>query len=64
MSCDILSTLKLTISRRRDFIGQWDEFVDDASYHEVKGTHRTLISPPYLVGFWKVFQRVMDHRGL
>lgn len=42
----------------------WDDFVDDVSYYEVEGTHRTLISPPYLVGFWKVFKRVMDERGL
>ncbi|PVH79773.1 putative non-ribosomal peptide synthase-like protein [Cadophora sp. DSE1049] len=50
---------------RRDFIGMWDEFVEgEVGYYEVKGTHRTLISPPYLVGFWKVFKRVMDERRL
>ncbi|CZT05467.1 related to long-chain-fatty-acid CoA ligase FAA2 [Rhynchosporium graminicola] len=55
---------KTTQEWRRDFIGQWDEFVGDVQYHEVKGTHRTLISPPYLVGFWKVFKRAMENRGL
>ncbi|KAH7310103.1 luciferin 4-monooxygenase [Rhexocercosporidium sp. MPI-PUGE-AT-0058] len=49
---------------RRDFIGMWDEFVGDVRYYEVKGTHRTLISPPYLVGFWQVFSRVLNERGL
>ncbi|KAK0115934.1 hypothetical protein ONS95_012976 [Cadophora gregata] len=50
---------------RRDFIGMWDEFVEgEVGYYEVKGSHRTLISPPYLVGFWNVFKLVMDKRGL
>lgn len=44
----------------------WNEYVEEggAKYHEVGGTHRTLISPPHLVGFWKVFKKAMDERGL
>ncbi|KUJ20095.1 putative NRPS-like enzyme [Mollisia scopiformis] len=44
----------------------WSNYVEKgcAKYHEVGGTHRTLISPPHLVGFWKVFKKVMDERGL
>ena len=49
---------------RRDFIGMWDEFVGDVRYYEVQGIHRTLISTPYLVGFWQVFSRVLEERGL
>ncbi|OWO99494.1 luciferin 4-monooxygenase [Marssonina coronariae] len=50
---------------RRDFIGKWDGFVETkVKYHEVNGTHRTIISPPFLVGFWKVFHSAMEARGL
>jgi thioesterase domain-containing protein len=50
---------------RENYIGKWDAYVEGgAKYHEVGGTHRTLISPPNLVGFWKEFKRAMDERGV
>ncbi|KAF8849175.1 acetyl-CoA synthetase-like protein [Acephala macrosclerotiorum] len=45
-------------------ISKWDEYVEDVKYHEVEGTHRTLISPPNLQGFWGVFEAAMEARGV
>ncbi|KAK2628695.1 hypothetical protein QTJ16_001798 [Diplocarpon rosae] len=64
---DVFYTAPLVglVQWRRDFIGKWDEFVEtEVKYHVVSGTHRTIISPPFLVGFWKVFQSAMEARGL
>lgn len=51
---------------REGYIMAWDKYVEEggAGYHEVGGTHRTLISPPNLAGFWKEFKKVMDERGV
>ncbi|TVY37659.1 Microperfuranone synthase [Lachnellula subtilissima] len=50
-------------------ISKWDGFVDvgsggDARYHVVEGTHRTMISPPNLHSFHKIFTTAMEERGL
>lgn len=47
-----------------DYISKWKEFAGEATFHVVGGTHRTMISPPHLVGFVKVFKGVLESRGL
>lgn len=49
---------------RSDFLGKWDNFVEDVKYYQCKGTHRTLITPPHLSGFGEVFKEAMDARGI
>ncbi|RDL35285.1 uncharacterized protein BP5553_07216 [Venustampulla echinocandica] len=60
------------------FIGKWKDFVRDVGemdgdgggtiaglkFHFVQGTHRTMISPPHVVGFQKLFKQAMLDRGL
>jgi thioesterase domain-containing protein len=50
----------------RGFISKWDPFVKEGGvqWFEVGGTHRSMISPPHLSGFIRVFKRVMEQRGL
>ena len=49
-----------------DYIRKWEELVEKkkCNFYVVGGTHRTLISPPNLGGFWKVLKGVLDERGL
>lgn len=49
---------------RENYIGRWDEVVDDAMYVFVPGGHRKLISPPHLDGFQKVLKKALEDRGL
>jgi thioesterase domain-containing protein/acyl carrier protein len=46
------------------FISRWGEVVDEPAYYKVGGGHRTMISPPNLDAFQKVFKNVMESRGL
>ena len=48
------------------YISKWKGFVagGDARFHLVGGTHRTMISPPNLVGFVKTFRGVLEGRDL
>jgi thioesterase domain-containing protein/acyl carrier protein len=47
-----------------DYISKWKDFSKDVMFHEVNGTHRTMISPPNALGFQKLFKAVMEARGL
>ncbi|KAF4630313.1 hypothetical protein G7Y89_g7822 [Cudoniella acicularis] len=56
------------------FISKWRDFVEPSEetdggntgikFHFVQGTHRTMISPPYLQQFQKTFKEAMAARGL
>jgi thioesterase domain-containing protein len=50
----------------RDFISKWGKFVErgGVEWYEVGGTHRTMISPPNLGRFVRLFKRVLEERGL
>jgi thioesterase domain-containing protein len=50
----------------RGFISKWGAFVKEGgvSWFEVGGTHRSMITPPHLEGFVRVFKRVLEERGL
>jgi thioesterase domain-containing protein len=48
---------------REDYIGKWQNFVDgNIRFHKYKGTHRTIISPPFLKGFWEKFKKALSSR--
>lgn len=49
---------------RENYIGRWDEVVDDAKYVYVPGGHRKLLSPPHLDGFQKALKKALEDRGL
>ncbi|PMD43075.1 putative non-ribosomal peptide synthase-like protein [Hyaloscypha variabilis F] len=50
------------------FISKWEPFVREGegnvTWTEVGGTHRTMIQPPHLGGFMRVFRKVLEARGL
>ncbi|KAE9374207.1 putative non-ribosomal peptide synthase-like protein [Stipitochalara longipes BDJ] len=52
----------------KGFISKWGPFVKEGegnvTWTEVGGTHRTLIQPPHLGGFMRVFKKVLEARGL
>jgi hypothetical protein len=49
-----------------DYIRKWEDFVEEGkcNFYVVSGTHRTLISPPHSVKFWKVLKDVLEERGV
>lgn len=47
-----------------DYISKWREFSRDVKFHEVDGTHRTMLTPPHAFGFQKLLEAVMDERGV
>lgn len=48
---------------REDYIGKWQNFVEGCvRFHECEGTHRTMISPPFLNGFWEKFKKALSSR--
>jgi thioesterase domain-containing protein len=48
-----------------NYISKWDAFVEGgANYHLVGGSHRTMISPPNVDAFQKLFRKVIEERGL
>lgn len=47
-----------------DYISKWKGFAKDVKFHEVEGTHRTLISPPHALGFQKLLKARMEERDL
>jgi thioesterase domain-containing protein len=51
-----------------NFIAKWDHHVKEGegnvTFTEVGGTHRTMIQPPHLGGFIRLFRKVMEARGL
>lgn len=59
---------KTTEEWLRGFIAKWGHHVKEGegnvTFAEVGGTHRTMISPPHLGGFIRLFKKVMEARGL
>lgn len=55
---------KTTEEWYEDYIKQWDQLVEKPEYHFVQGGHRTMIAPPFLVGFQKTFKEAMASRGV
>jgi thioesterase domain-containing protein len=47
-----------------DYISRWKDFAKDVKFHEVSGTHRTMITPPNVIGFQKLLKAAMEQRGL
>lgn len=48
-----------------DYIGKWQDFAEGSvRFHECGGTHRTIISPPFLKGFWRKFKDALCSREL
>ena len=55
----------------KGFICKWAPFVQEGedgeknvTFTEVGGSHRTMITPPHLGGFMRVFKKVLEARGL
>lgn len=49
------------------YISRWDGLVEeagDAKYHVAEGSHRTMIVPPNLLSFHRLFSMAMEERGL
>lgn len=44
------------------YISKWADFVAEggAKFYKVGGTHRTMISPPHLADFVKVFKGALE----
>jgi thioesterase domain-containing protein/acyl carrier protein len=47
-----------------DYISKWMDFATDIKFHEVKGTHRTMMSTPHASRFQKKLKTAMEERGV
>lgn len=47
-----------------DHLRQWDEFVEGPAYHEVDGSHYTMLAPEHVSSFQKRLKRTMQARSV
>jgi thioesterase domain-containing protein len=51
---------------KRDYLGQWKRFVRDenVAFHDVPGTHISLIKEPLIVDFQRTLNEALERRGI
>lgn len=49
----------------RDHLAKWQDFCNsEPVFHEVDGTHHTMIGPDHVVSFWALLRSALDARGV